>query len=168
MQLYDKLTLGICLVIEHEMECMYLDCYYKPDQMGMPVMRIGNQTPMSTTSSGKVILSDYPESEIDTYIQKKGLARLTEHSITDHAQFLEELEAVRHKGYAIDDEECEDNLKCVAVPIYDYNGKIAAAVSAFGAADKLDMDYIQNTVLPELKTASAAITFRMGGTVPSR
>ncbi len=168
MQLYDELTLGICLVIEHEMECMYLDCYYKPDQMGMSVMRIGNQTPMSTTSSGKVILSDYPEADVNAYISQKGLAHLTDHSITDHARFLAELENVRRNGYAIDDEECEDNLKCVAVPIYDYNGKVAAAVSAFGTADKMHADYIQQKVLPELKKASEAITFRMGGTAPAQ
>ena len=161
--LYEKLMLGICLVIEHDMECMYLDCFYNPGQMGVAVMRIGKQTPLNTTSSGKVILSSYSEDKIDEVIDKKGLVRLTDKSITDKAALMKELETVREMKFAVDDEECEENLRCVAVPIYGYGGNVVAAVSAFGTTDKMSKNFIDGDVLPELRAAAEEITFRIGG-----
>ena len=162
-QLSEKLSQGICLVIEQDMECMYLDCIYEPSEMGRTLLRIGKQTPLHATGSGKILLTQYSESQIDELIEKKGLCQLTEHTITDKTALLKELDRVRKQGFALDNEECEPGLHCVSVPIYGCGDTIVAAISVFGSAQKLSDDYIHQTVLPPLKDASVKISFRVGG-----
>jgi len=157
-----ELGLGICLVVEHDMECMYLDCLYDPMTMNVTLARIGKQTPLYAASSGKVLLADRSEAEIDLIIQEKGFTPITPHTIIDRQQLLAELDRVRAQGFAVDDEECEDGLRCVAVPARDFTGKAAAAVSAFGAVEKLTYPLIQSDVVPALRKAAAELSFRMG------
>ena len=160
-QLFEKLSLGICLVIEQDMECMYLDCIYEPSEMGRSLLRIGKQTPLHAASSGKILLTQYSEVQIDELIEKKGLCKLTENTITDKDSLLKNLDLIRKQGYALDDEECEPGLRCMAVPIYGYGNKIVAAISVFGSTQKLSDSDIQ-TILPLLKDAAVQISFRVG------
>jgi IclR family transcriptional regulator, KDG regulon repressor len=161
-QLSEKLSLGICLVIEQDMECMYLDCIYEPAEMGCSLLRIGKQTPLHAASSGKILLAQHSEAQIDRFIEKKGLCKLTEHTITDKPSLMKELDIVRSQGYALDDEECEPGLRCVAVPIYGYGDIIVSAISVFGSVQKLSDGYIRQTILPPLKDAAAQISLRVG------
>lgn len=157
-----SLEIGICLVIEHDMECMYLDCLYEPEAMGASLMRIGKQTPMHAASSGKILLTEYSDDGLDKLIGEKGLPSLTPRTITTKQGLREEINRVRQQGYAIDDEECEDGIRCVAVPIYDFSGKVSAAVSAFGSVEKVTDEAIQERILPALQRAAKEISFRMG------
>ena len=63
----------------------------------------------------------------------------------------------------MDNEECELGHRCVSVPLYDYTGTIAAAISAFGSAERLTDDYVQE-LLPSLQQLAKEISFRMGNT----
>lgn len=159
-----KLSLGVCLVIERAMECVYLDCVYDPESIsdGVPLQRIGLQAPIHAVSSGKLFLTEYSESDIDLLISQKGLIQLTEKTITNKEDLLEELQRTRNNKYALEDQECEPGLRCVSVPIYDYSGRIAAALSCFGKVENLPFEHIQDNVLPELKEVAGEISFRMG------
>ena len=161
-ELTSQTNLGICLVIEQDLECVYLDCIYDPQ---FPLMRIGKRTPMHASGSGKVFLSSYSEAEIDQLIAKRGLMALTNRTITSKEELLKNLELVRKMGYAIDDEECEIGLRCVAVPIYSYRDKPAAAISIFGPVDQISDSCINETILPLLRNATSEISFRLGSTV---
>ena len=155
-------ALGICLVIEQDMECIYLDCIYDPK---FSLMRIGKSTPMHASSSGKVLLSAFSDAELDRLIKEKGLCSLTDRTITNKRGLAEELEKVRKAGYAVDDEECEIGLRCVAVPIYSYLKKPVAALSMFGSVEQLGNDWIANEILPMLREAAKEISLRLGGEV---
>lgn len=159
-----KLSLGVCLVIERNMECVYLDCVYDPDSIsdGVPLQRIGLQAPIHAVSSGKMFLTEYTENDIDLLISKKGLAQLTEKTITTKEGLLEEMRRTRENNYALEDQECEPGLRCVAVPIYDYHKKIAAALSCFGKVETMSFEHIQNVILPDLRAVAKEISFRMG------
>ena len=161
-ELSSKLELGIGLVIENDLECMYLDCVYEPTNMGGTLQRIGKRTPIHSTSSGKLFLSQYSNDEIDRLIEEKGLPALTDHTITTKSALLEELKMTRSRGYAVDNEECEYGLRCISVPIRDYTGCITAAICCFGKSDKMADTHILDVVLPSLKSAAAEIAFRMG------
>lgn len=165
-ELYRDLDYGICLVIEQDMECMYLDCIYNPASIGFSLIRIGRQSPLHATGSGKVLLAAYTNTELEKFINKKGLPKLTEHTITAKEDLIRELEHIREVGYALDDEECEPGLRCISVPIYSYNKKIAAAISAFGAAEIISEQCIENTLLPLLRPAARKISYRLGGYQP--
>ncbi len=160
--LANKIDFGICLVVEQDMECVYLDCLYEPTALSSPLVRIGKQTPLHATGSGKILLSAFTETELDYLIAKKGLPKLTEKTITTKAAMLEELARVRQQGYAFDDEECEEGLRCISVPIYGCRQRLVAAISAFGAAERICEQCIQNDILPHLKPAAEQISFRLG------
>ena len=161
--LYESLAMGICLVTERDRKCMYLDCLYEPSLKEGALLWIGKQAPLHVTSSGKLFLSQRSDAEIRAFVEQEGLPALTERTITDKEVLLREMEKVRKQGFAFDDGECEANLRCVSAPIYGYTGEIIAAVSAFGPAEKLTQDYIQEQILPVLRRAAARISFRAGG-----
>lgn len=157
-----QLNFGICLVIERNMECMYLDCIYEPNLLDFSITRIGKQAPLHATSSGKMLLTAHTENEIHQLIKTKGLERLTERTITKEADLFAELEHIRKVGYSLDDEECEMGLRCVAAPIYASQDRLVAAVSTFSTVDRITDDCIQNTILPMLKAAADKISSRLG------
>ncbi len=161
--LANQLEVGACLVTRHDYGTIYLDFVEKPagDQMNT-MLRIGRNAPIHTTGSGKVLMSTLSERQVQEIIDKVGLARLTKKTITEPAELFAELDRVRKCGYGIDDEECEEGHKCVSVPLYDYTGSIAAAISVFDEADLLDDERIREKILPALKEAAAKISFRMG------
>jgi len=96
------------------------------------MLRIGKNAPIHTTASGKVLLSSFSYRKVEEIIAEKGLERLTENTITTPEKLFGELALIRKRGYAVDDEECEIGHRCIAVPIYDYSGNVAGAISAFG------------------------------------
>jgi DNA-binding IclR family transcriptional regulator len=145
------------------MECVYLDCIYKYDQIGFDLIRIGKRTPMHSSGSGKLFLSEYTDIKLDYFINEKNLNKLTEKTITTKDDLIKELDKVRYNGYSIDDEECETNLRCVSVPIFDYQDRIVAAISSFGSTSQFTYEVIKNDVLPLLKNAASEISFRLGG-----
>lgn len=157
-----KLERGICLVVEHDMECMYLDCLYDFTAVGKTLIRIGKQTPLYASGSGKVLLTEFSESAIEKLIETKGFQALTPKTISTREQLLAEIEKVKASRFALDDEECEEGLRCAAVPIYDYREKVVAAVSSFGSTETMSDSRIQKEILPALWDAAAEISFRMG------
>ncbi|MFI3172615.1 MAG: IclR family transcriptional regulator [Eubacteriales bacterium] len=164
-RLYEKLAMGICLVAEKDMECMYLDCIYEPVLTGVSLMRIGKQAPLHATSSGKMMLCQYTDQELEDLIRLKGLSKLTDKTIVDKKSLVEELKRVRKQGFSLDDEECEIGLRCVALPIYGSNNKINAAISVFGLVNILTDEFIESKIIPELKEAATEITLRIGGDI---
>lgn len=159
-RLANTLSLGACLVVEHDLECMYLDCIDNPNSPTL--QRIGKRAALHSTGSGKILLSQMTESQLANYIAVKGLTRFTEHTITDPLVLTEELAKIRRQGYALDEEECELGLRCVSVPLKDYSGRAVAAMSVFGAPEDMPDERLRNEILPALRTAAQTISARLG------
>ncbi len=161
-ELSNNLNFGVALVIEHEMECFYLDCLYEPNNIGIALARIGKKTPLHASSSGKTFLSSYSESELDNYIEIKGLEQLTEHTISEKESLKKELEIVNKKGFAMDNEECEEGLRCISMPIYSFTQKPVAAISIFGTKEKLTDKILKESIMDLLETSVKEISYRLG------
>lgn len=157
-----ELGLGSCLVVDHDFECMYLDCIDVPSELTHTLRRIGRSAPLHTTGSGKVLLASYTDAKVDEYIASRGLTRLTEQTITDRDTLLSELNRVRAQGYGVDEEECESGLRCISVPLHSYAGNTVAALSIFGPTSVLTLDRLGNEVRPVLQDTAAAISLRLG------
>ncbi|HEV2655059.1 MAG TPA: IclR family transcriptional regulator, partial [Ktedonobacteraceae bacterium] len=99
---------------------------------------LGNRVPLHCTGGGKVLLAYQPDSVIASTIAETGLQSFTETTITDFGQLLQELEVIRQQGYAVDNGEQEEGVRCLAVPVYGPQGKIVAAVSISGPSSRLD------------------------------
>ncbi len=98
---------------------------------------IGSAAPMHATGIGKVLMSDYSMQEIDRVIAARGLPRVTEHTLTRRDALCRELEKIARDGYGFDDEECEIGVRCVAVPIRNYTGRVVAGMSVSGPTARM-------------------------------
>ena len=159
-KLANSLSIGVCLVIDQNEECMYLDCIDNPNSPTL--QRIGRQAPLHATGSGKVLLSRYSESKLDQYISNTGLKRYTEFTITDPDTLKRELEKVRRQGYGIDEQECELGLRCISMPLRDYSGSIIASMSIFGNLTDMYDQRLHQEIMPALKNATSIISSRLG------
>lgn len=81
------------------------------------------------TGIGKVLLAALPESELAEYLANGPFIRLTPKTLTDPNALRTTLATVRAQGYATDDEEMDKDLRCLAVPVHDREGKAIAALS---------------------------------------
>lgn len=89
---------------------------------------VGKSFPLHCTAMGKVLLSHAEPVEIRRLLNRK-LEAFTDNTITDSKRLRKELQEVKERGYAIDDEEITRGLVCVAAPIFGVDGKIAGAMS---------------------------------------
>lgn len=129
------------LVVEDRGEVTYIE---KVDSLKTVRMHsaVGRRGFMHSTAVGKAILA-YRLDEVDAVIGENGLPALTENTITDREGLLEELKTVRSLGYAVDDGENEDGIRCIAAPIFNHQGRVVAALSASGPAFRLSLDRLR-------------------------
>jgi DNA-binding IclR family transcriptional regulator len=121
---------------------------------------LGSRAPAHCTSVGKVLLA-YQTSETIQQVVDNGLKRYTPNTLTEPAALIAELESIRQKGYAIDDEEIEAGLRCVAAPIRDHSGRVIAAISVAAPVQRMTKKNLQTTV-PTVVAAADAISRRLG------
>ncbi|MBO8162933.1 MAG: IclR family transcriptional regulator [Brevibacillus sp.] len=119
------------LVVYNQGEVVYIEKLDGNETLRMH-SQVGKRAPMHCTSVGKVILAHLPSEEMLRIVEKKGLARHTEHTITELDAFQRHLREIRQNGYAVDHEENEQGITCIAAPIFGFNGKVTAAVSISG------------------------------------
>jgi len=124
--------------------------------------RVGLRNPAHSSAVGKVLLAHFPEEELKNFIKEKGIAKRTENTIADPAQLKEHLKSVRAQGYAIDDEENEKGIRCVAAPIYNEVGKPVAAISISGPAFRITKKVIQESLKKEVMETALKISQRLG------
>jgi len=84
---------------------------------------IGKRAPLHCTALGKVLLADLPEEERRKILGQKGLPRLTEKTITDKEDLEKKLGRIKKQGFALDREENEKDVCCIAAPIKNYQGE---------------------------------------------
>jgi IclR family KDG regulon transcriptional repressor len=99
--------------------------------------RIGHSAPTYCTGLGKALLSSLPAQRVTRILKKEKVFAFTKRTITDRADLDRELEAIRKKGYAIDDEEHEVGVRCVAAPVRDNAGNVIAALSVSAPSVRL-------------------------------
>jgi DNA-binding IclR family transcriptional regulator len=122
---------------------------------------IGKRAPLHATGVGKVILADKPWYEVEEILTKTGLPRITKYTITEMEEMKEELEQIRIKGYAFDNEECELGAFCVAAPIRDYTGNVIASMSVSMPTNRFSVKS-KKTMIIEVLKQSMALSKKLG------
>jgi DNA-binding IclR family transcriptional regulator len=102
--------------------------------------RTGQRTQIHCTAAGKAVLAFLAPEIVDGLIARLPFTRLTRRTIVTPAAFKLELTRVRAAGYAMDDEEFEDGLRCVGAPIYDHRGHVVASLSMAAPVFRLGRD----------------------------
>jgi DNA-binding IclR family transcriptional regulator len=122
---------------------------------------VGKRAPLHCTALGKVLLAFLPEEERNKILEQKGLPRLTENTITDRNKLEKQLTKIQKQGFALDQEENEKDVRCIAAPIRNYRGRVIAAVSISGPAFRID-EKVQNNLKVALIETSTKISKRLG------
>jgi len=117
----------------------------------------GNRAPLHTAGTGKMLLAYQPPNVIESIIGQTGLPRVTPNAITDPSTLLEVLEQARNQGYAMDMEEQEEGVCCLAAPVFTPDGQILAATSISGPASRLSQSRLHELV-PHIKGVAAALS----------
>jgi IclR family transcriptional regulator, acetate operon repressor len=94
--------------------------------------RPGTRGTIHASGIGKALLAYYPVERLDRIIREQGLPAYTPHTITDRAQLLDEMALTRTRGWAIDDEERTEGMRCIAAPIFNEFREAVAGVSISG------------------------------------
>lgn len=119
------------------------------ERSGMQVVRaIGGRAPLHLTSTGKLFLAEDDIRAVRSYGMRTGLAGTTRNSITRMEQLESELERVRSRGYARDNEELEMGVRCIAAAVRDDAGRLVAGLSISAPADRANDGWLvalQNT-----------------------
>ena len=105
----------------------------------LPIMsRIGSRAPAYCTGVGKMLLSNLPTDQVVSLLREFPPTRRTPETITDPIKLLEEIKLTAERGYAIDNGEHEEGIKCFAAPIKGYGGDVVGAVSLTGLKREFD------------------------------
>ncbi len=116
--------------------------------------RVGARVPLHCTGVGKACLSGLPDETVTEYWSAAKKEPYTGKTITDDRHLRKDLDAIRRLGYAVDDEEMEIGVRCVAAPIRHDRGRIIAAVSISGPSSRLTTDRVASIGKLVRQTAS--------------
>jgi len=106
------------------------------DQAVNTASTVGKREYIHCISLGKAMLAHLPEERVEEIIDRHGLPAQTPNTITDRETLFEELETVRERGYAVDDEEMIEGIRCVAAPLTDDG--VVGAISISGPSSRMD------------------------------
>ena len=119
-------------------------------------VNVGARRPAYATAMGRVLLAHLPDAELDAYLETYRLEPVLPRTITNVADFRKELARVRDQGYALVNQELEEGLVAVAVPVRDRTGQVRAAVNLsthVGRKSVKDM----RALVPQIRAAAADI-----------
>lgn len=131
----------IHLGILDDYQVVYIDKVESSEVIRM-YSRIGKRVPAYCTSLGKILLAYSAKELIANLLMEKPLLRRTEFTITDPELLTEHLAQVKKQGYSIDNQEQELDIRCIAGPIFNYDGQILAAFSISGPTTRMTEDRV--------------------------
>jgi IclR family pca regulon transcriptional regulator len=118
---------------------------------------VGTRFPAYATSMGRVLLSGMSEDEFDRYLAEAVLEPITARTVTDAGKLREIVAEAGRQGYAIVDQELEEGLRAVAVPIHGAGGSVTAAINLSAHASRVSMAAMRSDLLPALQETAGRI-----------
>lgn len=148
------------LVILDGQEGVYID---KVESASATVLysRIGRRVPIHTSAVGKVLVAFKSPEQLEKLLNDYEFAKHTPNSITDKDTFLKELAIIRERGYALDLQENEPGVCCVALPIRDHTGEVVAAISSSTATSSFSESELEE-IVDSIKTTTNKISEKLG------
>jgi len=125
-----------------------------------PAAQIGTRNPLHTTGIGKALLAFGPPEDVVAYADGP-LDAKTPNTIVDAERLIAEIELTRERGYAMDDVENEDGVRCVAAAIRDHAGQVVAALSVSAPAYRFAREDLP-ALAPGLQAAALELSTRIG------
>ena len=150
------------LLIEEHGRGVYIH-QVEGDQAVRVDSHVGTRVYLHSTALGKAILAHLPTHRVDEIVDFHGLPQNTEKTVTTREELERELETVRAKGYAVDDEERLQGLRCIAAPIQSNDGGVLGAVSVSGPVNRLQGEHFEtqlpNQILETVNVIEINVTY---------
>jgi IclR family acetate operon transcriptional repressor len=151
---------AVHLAILEESRAISIEKFDSPQPVGLDA-RLGRIMPLHCTGTGKALLAYQGEEFLNQVAQSPGFNRMTAHTLTALPQLRKELERIREQGYAVDQEEAVEGLRCVAGPLFNHAGQVVAAFSVAGPANRFTP--ARTAEITELvRETSRQISYRLG------
>lgn len=104
--------------------------------------KIGGEEPLYCSAVGKSMIAFLPEKQLNDLIDIQKFIAFTPRTITSRQVLLEQLEKIKEVGYAVDDEEINSGVRCIAAPIRNFKGKVVASVGISCPANRVPIESI--------------------------
>jgi IclR family transcriptional regulator, KDG regulon repressor len=157
--LREKTNETVHLAILDGSEIMYVYNLESPQAIRMR-SDLGVRKPAYCTAEGQAILAFQPAETVERII-REGLLPRTPQTITDPTRLMRTLDTIRQRGCAIEDEESEVGMRCIAAPIRNDAGEVVAAVAVAGPASRLSKKTIADFI-PHVIESADRISARLG------
>ncbi len=146
-QLSDELNLLAYFGVLHGTHVLYVYNTSSRNNANSYYIRsvMGEKAPLYCTSIGKALLSTMDEAEALAHVGTD-LHRFTANTLCEPAEILEEIRETKRRGYAVDNMEHENNIKCVGIPVYDKAGKLLGGMSISGMVSRFTDGKIEEYV----------------------
>jgi DNA-binding IclR family transcriptional regulator len=126
----------VYLAVPYQDDVLYIEALYPPRRR-INYSSQGKRAPMYCTGIGKAALAFLPEAYQQDYLRRVPLKPLTPNTITEPTELRRELACIRKQGYAVDRQERELGIQCVAAPVRAADGRLVAAISISGASTEI-------------------------------
>ncbi len=155
------------LGILEDTEVLYLD-KVEPARSVRMSSSVGRRNPAYCTAMGKATLAHLPDAQVEEIVRKHGLKAVTANTITSFLDLKTELKAVRERGYAVDDEEIEEGVRCVGCVVRNFSGAPVGAISVSGPAFRVTKEKVKSlarAVMASASILSAELGFKQQVTI---
>ena len=115
---------------------------------------LGSRLPAYCSSMGRVLLASLSGPELDRYLSRVKLTRLTNRTIVSTPELKRALDQVRRDGFSVVDQELEIGLRSIAVPVTDPSGKVVASINVGTQSARVSVAELESKFLPELLHAA--------------
>ncbi len=129
---------------------------------------VGSRLPAYATSMGHVLLANLPKEKLEKYLESINFEKYTDKTIVDKEQLLKILEGVRERGWGGVDQQLEEGLRSIAVPLRDGTDKVFAAFNCSVHAGRVSEEVLRNEFLPLLQETGKKISQAVAITNSSR
>jgi IclR family acetate operon transcriptional repressor len=122
---------------------------------------LGRRVTVHNSAIGKSYIAFQPEAEVTALLERKGMTAFTARTITTWEELRTQLELIRRLGYAIDDEEGEYGMRCLAAPVRDFRGRVIASLGISGPTTRLTLRRVHELTEP-VKAAAGRLSVALG------
>jgi len=161
----------IVTLVEKHKETVHLACLDEGNVIIIEMMKgllplkvdlpLGSRGPAHTSALGKVMLAFSPEPVQTDYLRNRDLEKRTPQTLVTKEALKAELQRIRQRGYAVDDEEWAMGIRCVAVPVFDHNHMASFALSASGPVQRMT-DRVMKGMKNDLQAAADELSPSIG------
>jgi IclR family acetate operon transcriptional repressor len=129
--------------------------------------RAGSRAAIHASGVGKALLAEMSEARVREILYKRGPAKFTDSTLVAPADLFQELAVINRRGWAVDDEERNLGMRCVAAAIFNEYGEAIAGVSVSGPTVRITPERALE-LGPQVKRAADEVTASIGGHAPRR